>query len=111
MERNKSVRIIAWRGRRPFRFFNDQFDCFQPLPRNGIIPKANAKKDITVLFRQTFCSPLSRFENQPCFHSTLRSPNVPACRYLDMHNNISSFIILCNMELSTILHAVSEVSG
>ena len=69
---HESVRGIARFRRCPFSSFDDKFDRFDPLPRLRIIPESDAKQGIAVLFHQAFGPPLARFEDQPCFHSTLR---------------------------------------
>ena len=57
-QRNKGIRSVSRRRRRPFSPLDNQFDGFQPLPRFSIIPETNTKQGIAVLFRQTFRSPL-----------------------------------------------------
>jgi len=69
---DKRVDRITRRGRGPVSTFHDQLDRLQPLPRFPIILETNAQQGIAVLFDEPFGPGLTRFEDQPRFHSILR---------------------------------------
>jgi hypothetical protein len=68
---NKGFRGVLLRVRRPVRPFDNQLDRLQALSQFFIVPESNAEQGAAVFFHQALGPMLPRFEDQPCFHSTL----------------------------------------